>query len=679
MSSTQTPFKRVIDLVVLTAFCLLQFAFVFGLPWFDYGLWPQVEGPAVAIHVLSAVLALGVGVQLALKDNVYLESARSPIILALFAFAFVSAALAPFSDDAARSLNGIMKHGIGAIWHLEAAVATLAAVALWQGERTRLWMLWGGIAAASVVLMTYVFPDSPVGTPLSFPEWSGMLALAVGGTTLLVASQEADKKRGRFVVLLSVVAALLITTGYIVSENRTLGLCLVTVAGYIAVSRAPVLRILSSSPAGRAVTAVGTALVLFIAIYAAAPFIETYQLSAAKPISGAVLSESAIDHIPIQDGTVGTVWSRSYLVRVQVQDTLADPHRLAFGQGFGSFSSAYERHAREVPGRTFALGPDTASLAYWDAHGSANFHSHNMMAETLASVGIFGVLTWLVVLAVMAGSSLAGATVALGIIVAGSFWFPLNHMIAPISLLTAAAVNLRPSGARSNILLSGMGSLLAVLGFSLFGYLGVASLNLAIIERAERGFPAVMVNRDQATCGFIKSRVFPEAEIVMDLYTILQNRVGMSKEPASEVFATTTNLIAINCMLRRYAEDEGNDKALVASLKGRATLVQVGPASFGALKDEILKWSDDLALLLDRIPQRTELLAPYFSVLETRAPHRIPEEIDRFLPRLRESDPIRHYLLAVRAGANGASSEKGKHMDKALALGLANLWPIAKR
>lgn len=669
--------SRYLDFMVLTAFSLLQFAFVFGLPWFDDGLWPQVEGPAFAIHLVSALLALVTGVQLAVKNERYMKAATSPVVISLFVFAVISALLSPFSGEPARSLQGTLKHGIGVLWHFEMALATLAATALWQHLALRRLIIGTSLLAAVLVVAAYAFPQNPLGTPLSFAEWSGMLTLAVGGATVIAGVRsEAGVGSGR---ALSLVGAgmLLAIAGYWVSENRAVLLCLAVVGCFVVAARLPGFKVVLAKPKLRASAVVFVAVAISVSIYMAGPLIERAVLSDGTPRIPSVLSDAKIDHVTIQDGSLGTIWSRSYLVRVQIGDLLQNPKRLLLGEGFGSFATAYEHYARAVPGRHFPSALPTSSVAYWDAHGSANFHSHNMLTETLASVGVVGAAAWLAVFALMAYSSVSAAAAALGIVVVGSFWFPLNHMIGSLALISAATVSVRPVGHKASTAVASMGSLIAVLCVSLFGYVGVSAINLAATERAERGFPGVEINRDKATCGFIRTRIFPESEVVMDLYTILQNRIDTARDRAKEIVATSTNVTTINCMLKRYAEDENNDRALIASLKGRAALVEIGPASFGALRDEIINWADDLELLLDRIPDRTELVAPYISVLSKRAPHRTIPEIDRFIPKMKDTDPVKHYLLALRAKAGGDAGSYEEHLDTALRLGLANLWPVS--
>ncbi|MCV9963900.1 hypothetical protein OIU34_18650 [Pararhizobium sp. BT-229] len=674
MQSTVSPLGRVADVLVLSTLALLQFVFVFGMPWLDNGLWPQTEGPAPAIHILSAVLALFTGLQVAFKDRRYLAALASPVVLALFAFAAFSAILAPFTPEPVRSVQGTLKHGVGVIWQFEFAIAVLAAAALWQSASYRLTILGAASLAAVGIIFLYALPGRPLGVPLAFSEWSGMLAFAVSGG-LIAAVRGSSRKVSAYA---TAAAALIFIGGYAVSENRAVILALISVLAFLGASRIPYLRALTHTPIARASVVVFAAFASTFAVYVAGPLIEARSISAV--ITGdfpAVASETPVDKAHVQDTALGTIWSRSYMVRILVDDILENPLTAITGNGFGSFSTAYEHHARDVPGRFFADDRyPTASTTFWDVHTSANFHSHNMLAETVASVGVIGALLWLAAFAAMAWTSVGGAAVALGIVVVGSFWFPINHMLGGLAVLTAATVVPRKTGSCAATLISGTGPLVAILGAAFLGYVGVAAAVLGVVERSERGFPAVQVDSNLDTCGFIRTRAFPEQEIVIDLYAVLNTRVSKSENPPRELFDRSTNVLSINCMLRRYYEREGSVRALVASLYGRTSFVTLGKASYGPLRTEIIKWGEDIDRLLALVPERTEFLPPYITVLGARAPDKAIAEIDRFVPRLRDDDPVKHYLLAQRSKRTGDDDGYRNHFSRALELGFANLWPV---
>ncbi|MDW9478670.1 hypothetical protein GOB57_08125 [Sinorhizobium meliloti] len=676
MQSTVSSLGRVADVLVLFTLALLQFAFVFGMPWLDNGLWPQTEGPSPAIHLLSATLAFFTGLQVSFKDRKYMTSLASPIVLASFAFAIFSAILAPLTSDPIRSVQGTLKHGVGVIWNFEFAIAVLAVAALWQSASYRAGLLASASVAAIGILLLYGIPGQPLGVPLAFAEWVGMLAFAISGALIISACGSSPRTK----VYVTSAAVVIFLGGYAVSGNRAVILGLAAVAAFLIATRIPYLGAITRSPVGRSATVVLAAVGLTTATYVAAPILEARAVASVKHWEfRSVASIDPIDRAYVHNNTLGSIWSRSYMVRILVDELFESPITALTGNGFGSFSTVYEHHARDVPGRFFADDTvATASTTFWDVHTSANFHSHNMLAETVASVGVFGALLWLGMFAAMAWTSVGGAAVALGIVVVGSFWFPINHMLGTLAVVTGAVVAPRQSSVRSERLVAGAGPLVAILGAAFLGYIGVASAVLGIVERSERGFPPVKVDANLETCGFIRTRAFPESEIVIDLYSVLNARIARSDNKARELFDRSTNVISINCMLRRYYEREGNVRALIASLSGRTSLVALGKASYGPLRTEIIKWGEDIDRLLSVLPERTEFLPPYITILGARAPEKAIFEIDRFTPRLKDSDPVKHYLLSQRSKRKGDEDGYRTHFGRALELGFANLWPVSE-
>lgn len=677
MKLYEKPLGQFADVIVLLLVCLLQFAFVFGMPWLDNGLWPQTEGPASAIHALSALLTLLVGLKVTFKDKKYLSATCSSVVASSFAFAIFAALLAPLTPEPIRSIQGTLKHGVGVIWQFEMAVVALASVALWQAPAYRRILAWSTAASTSSILALYVLPGQPFGVPLAFHEWTGMVAFAAAGLLVLYSKEASAPERA----ISLIAAAAIVGSGYLVSENRAVLLGLLVVAAYLGARHIPYLRAMVTIPAFRAASVVVVAVVLAAAVYVAGPLIEARSIASIKPSDyPTVVSAFPVDKANVQEGALGTIWSRSYMVRILVEDLVDHPATVLTGNGFGSFANAYEHYARDVPGRQFPNNQNapSASTTFWDVHSSANFHSHNMLAETVTSVGIIGAIIWLAIFGAMAYRSVAGAAVSIGIIVVGSFWFPVNHMLGIYALLLASVASPRIPGKTGETALSGIAPLFAILGAAVIGYVAVASAILGIVERSERGFPGVEVNTNQNTCGFIRTQFFPEQEIVIDLYSVLRGRIMESPNPAGELFDHSTNVISINCMLRRYYEQDGSVRALTSSLSGRSALAAMGPSSFGALRNDLINWGNDLDLLLTLVPERTEYLPPYVAILGARAPEKALAEIGRFLPRLHDGDPVKFYLLAQQSKLSGDDAGYKSNLVRAMELGFANLWPVSQ-
>lgn len=668
---SDSPFRKALDIGVVIALCLLPFTFVFGLPWLDWGLWPQVEGPSAAMHVLAAFLSLFIGIQMSFSDKRYIAAAKSPVVVAMAVFAAFSILVLPFSDDPMRSLHGTLKHGVGIIWHVELAVVTLAAMAVWTSHRARLALGMSTVAAAFAVMCMYMFPNSPFGLPLTFEKWVGIYALAAAGVLVSIFSSWTGT------AVAYGLAAVLMTFGYVVSGDRAAFVAAAVVICFKFFPLIPGFRKISSSPSLRAALVVIVSVVGTIGVYASAPIIERHALLTTPPRDD-IASVDPLDRITLQNGTLGTIWSRSYMVRILVDEMIDHPSTALTGNGFGYFGTAYEYHAREVPGRRFPNETPTSSRTYWDVHDKANFHSHNMLMEMTTSTGLIGAILWLAIFAAAAYASAPGAAMALGIAVVGTFWFPINYMMAPLALLFAARSGHFERPVVVGKILPGLSPLIAILLSSILAYSGISAGMLARAEYFERGFSPVEI--EGSDCGFMKAAFFPKNEIVIDLYTILRRKILASQNPPATLFASTTNLLSINCMLRSDYEHPGSIRTLTASLEGRSPLIAMGPASYGPMRDDIVKWGDDIALLLKMSPERTEFLPPYVTIVAARAHDKSVayKAIERFLPMLKQSDPVREYLLAQLALLDADKRAYADHFKKALELGYADLWLVPK-
>jgi hypothetical protein len=129
-------------------------------------------------------------------------------------------------------------------------------------------------------------------------------------------------------------------------------------------------------------------------------------------------------------------------------------------------------------------------------------------------------------------------------------------------------------------------------------------------------------------------------------------------------------------MLRRYSIEKPDAVTLALSLKTRGQLVALGNKTYGALTQDIVNWGQDIDKFLEVAPKRTEFLAPYLNLLGQRSPTKAAAEIERYLPRLNDTDPVREYLLYLKAAIGNDRAGMKNHMQKAVDLGFANLWKV---
>jgi hypothetical protein len=651
------------------------FSFTLGLPWHSNGVWRQTEVASATFYGISGLLVACLATLFLAKDEIALGVMKSKVALLLGAFCLVGFVLAPFSDAPQRSIHGTMKHGAGAIWYLELFVLAISMKIVFEKGWAKT-ILTVGALSALVVTMCYGPLRSILGVPLAFEEWAGIASGLAGLALVLERDRFASKWTRLFCVL---IAAFVVAYGYWVSDNRTVILCaLVAAVFHVAWYSKRIASILDLSVVRMSIVTAITVVGMF-AVYVSGPLIEWKVQSENSltivPASTTVLSNNPMDQFALDQGGLGTIWSRSYLVRVLVDDLVNHPERILTGSGWGGFEDAYERNARDLPGRTFYDNLPSASQTYWDGHHKANFHSHNMGVEVLYSVGLLGLVLWLGVFACLAATSRKGFYVALAISVYGTFWFPVNHATAFIALVIALALPVAVVSARSRMIISGLAPLGFVAAIVLIG-LSVVFGKVIRLETFERGFVASNPDANVQTCGLYRTMLFPENEITWALYTLLNRRVLASDNPAQSVYDHTTSFINFTCMMRRYSLEKPDAVTLALSLKTRGQLVALGNLTFGALTDDIVNWGQDIDKFLTVAPKRTEFLAPYLNLLGQRSPTRAFAEIERYLPRLSEGDPLREYLLHLKSSINGDPVGAKTHMQKAVDLGFGNLWKV---
>jgi hypothetical protein len=658
----------VVIIALLTS--VSAFLFIFGLPWNDLGLWRQTETGTALLYSINALLIAAIGGLLVSRNEAAFSAVTARPLIAYFLFGVVGLGCVTFSDNPMRALHGTMKHGVGALWYLELGIMTVSASIVLMSRWK--WMLLGASTLATFgIIALYLFGESqPFGLPLGFNEWVG-LAGGLAAFPLFLAAKEA---RGRIVC--SLVAASVLILSYYLSDNRTVLLSLAAIGAFAVASYMPGGKRLMNSGLVRASVVVAIMILGLAGAYFAGPLIEKHRLTEA-PLTASVLSDNPLDRYDLHKGSLGTIWSRSYMVRIVVEDIIQHPSILLTGRGYGSFETIYERHARELPGRMFVEETPSASMAYWDGHEKSNFHPHNMPVDILYSTGFLGLALWALAFAVMAYQSRRGFYAAVAISVFFTFWFPVNHITMMMALAMAAAIVPGTPSERTKQALSGLSPLMFVMAAALL-VLAVFFGRLLIVERNERAFFPVTNGSNPQNCAIYSFPLFPENEITTSLYTLLNRRVTGSKNPADAVFQYTTNYIAFNCMIRNYQNKNTDLVSLVYSLKTRAQFAPLGPKVYGAFSNDLVNWGPDIDRLLDVAPGRTEFLAPYVTTFGVRSPVGAISEIDRYVPRLSETDPVRDYLLFVRSQLDHSPHEiQAQHIQAAVDKGFANIWKIS--
>ena len=653
---------------------IASFVFIFGMPWNDLGLWRQTEVPSAVLHFSAAFAACLLGVLVFMRDEETLGLLRHPVVLAIAGLALFTAVVAPLTDSPWRSIHGTLKHGIGSLWHLELALFVVAS-ALVLRSKAAVFLETSLVASTAAVLILFILPETDIlGRPMSFSEWTGMLAAAVA---FVLVSRERSMMSRR-----ALVAAALLIAGIYVSQNRAVMISVAACAAVIVGMKLPLTGAWLSSSRFRATSIVIVGLAGIAVMSVIAPIIEKAAVTAAPPPgTEGVLSSNPLDRHTLQEGALGTLWSRSHMILMVFRDMAENPSTILTGQGWGAFATVYEHHAREVPGRLFPMVLPTASRTYWDAQKMSDFHSHDLPVEALLSGGLVAFTLWFAVMAALAASSRRGLVAATGIMVGSLFWFPVNHMTIALAAMLACSIRPVALSSRTRGLASAFFAIPTAIVCAVFMIAGAQILSLARVEHGERYFPAIEADRNTATCSSIATVMLPEDEVNISLYEVLSQRILASDNREKEVYDRTTNLINLSCTLRGYYQSEDNIRALVTSLEKRAMLVGIGPSSYGPMLDDIVNWGKDIDRLLAIAPQRTEHVVPYLSALVQRSKNKdlIIAELDRVIAKLPPDDPITVYVMAMRARQRGDEEAFKTLLKKAVSLGYANIYPIPEK
>lgn len=675
MTENKSFFKEFLVSVTGVLTVLTFFSFILGLPWNELGLWKQTETASAVFYGVSALLFASLATLSIMKDRDVFDAMSSRFFLTFLGFCFVGLVLSPFSESPWRAIHGTMKHGAGVIWYFELLTLSVAMNVMIRKGWDQVYA-WSALVSSALILLLYVLPKSSIGVPVAFVEWTGL----PGGLAALYLILWKDRPFKDNVFTPSFICGIfLLAATYEISDNRTVLICAIAVFLAFLAQFIPGLRWFVETVFGRVITVTSIAVLGLIAVYFSGPLIEKFDMRKPPQTAemGSVLSDNPKDRYAFDQGGIGTIWSRSYLVRVLIDDLIETPSALITGHGYGGYEAAYERHSRDLPGRNFLQPVPSASRTYWDGHHKADFHSHNMTAEILFSVGVFGLAFWLLAFALMAAASKRGFYITLALTVYGTFWFPINHATAFIALaFTLGMGTLTVSSSRRSYLING----LAPLGYAVsIGLLFFTFMfgQLIRLETYERHFYQIKPRTDLASCGLYKINFFPENEVTWSLYTILTRAVAASSKPAQLVYDNSSLFTAYSCLMRHYSDKKPDIVTLVLSLKERGQIVPLGTMTYGALTQDILSWGADIDKLLTVAPRRTEFLAPYITTLATRSGKSAMMEINRYLPRLADNDPIKEYLLYQRALLLKDDVGQKEHMQKSVDLGFANLWIVS--
>lgn len=663
---------------------ILPFLFVFCLPWVDLGIWRQTETASVVLHLVTGLVALMMTALIGGGSRRARAAALHPAALAFAGIAllsFLQAALAPGDGfDAPRTLHGLIKHGVGGLWHLDVAVLMTGYLATSNRSWRKAYACSALAAMTVAAVLTWLFIGKGAApwVPYDFTGWLGIfaiLACAAGFAT-------GDRR-------IQIASAVLLLLAMPVARNATAYLAVLAgAAGYLfwlvksadpATLRRPALLVSVAALAG----------FVLLLTFAARPLeaVASRSVDAVTMAKDGIPSTSPLDHVDIAHKPYGTVWSRSWMVRTVFDNIVAHPQIAAFGRGWGSFPQVYSEEMRSVPGRTFEQATDTSSLAFWDPHRKADFHSHNLIVEALLSLGLPGAL--LTVFALLSPLLFArrrdlpaAAFLTVSLCIVGSMWFLVNVM-APVLALAFAACLRAETGVHApvrRLAVAGHAATFAACGLALFFFASIL-FGISIAEREARYFEP-MDWQIAPPCKAVAGFTAPAREVNTTIFRRFVEAGEQSPVPFAWFAQRAKTAINYSCILRDLADHNTDPSLLETSLDLRYRVLRASgnfPVIVKMMKVDISYWGDDIRRLLTMAPDRTDVILPYVNWLISKGDKtEATEAIGKLAPLVMPDDPVADWLEARRAELAGDAAVHKARMSAALRGGIANLLPLRR-
>ena len=536
-------------------------------PLFALGAWDDGQPMGIGLSAAAGLCLLGLSF-LCLPSSPYGRLARRslshPLALAALALAGWSLLASPFADHPMRSLLGPAETAQGALWYLDLAAFTAAAMVL--RHKGRIWNAMLAVAALSSAIAAILGLQgidwlAPMLSWLPLPHASRLLGfneyLAYDALALLALAMTAGRRRGIALGLLAVVVLL-------ISRNRT-------------------------------------AFLIFPLVLPAC-FLIRWKLS--WPLMIAAVLLAGLLPLGVETwGNIELLWSRGLILQ-----SLTPALGSFFGHGWGAVPDELLRH---LPSSGLQLYE-----THWGGIDRDMFHSHNAILEGLLSAGPIGALlaallplatplsprprlTWIAAAFALCWAGLDG------------FWFMVPANL-PLLTMGAAALSSRSSWLRLKI--APVPTAVAV------ATAGLACLGLAVML----GLQAFQESR-LAHCLAAPDCAAPVLPLDLEggdhgLATLLSAAIKQGIEAGDQLSPTHAASLRAAQQLAEQSRDSSPilSMALLNATAWEAFAPEASPLAWS--DDEALSanWERDERRLLAQAPKRLDALAPYLNWLLAR-------------------------------------------------------------
>lgn len=656
-----------------------------SLPYVDLGVWRQTELSNAFYYFITAFLSLGLlfvplfgskDEALKLKDSL-----KHPFVLISFTIGLLGIFLSFFHDEQFVSILGTIKHGIGALWFLTLGVIIASIIYLKNDTFFFTKLFWGQIFIAIFIAILQLTPFSPY----DFSDYLGWIGLFIFVSLLINKGQTK---------LTWVVAPCLFIVFSLISENKIaiiLSMTLLPISiiwGYYFKDK-------KQTKAKRSYDAILASVILILSMifsFYAGTFIEKYLSS--KISDPKNYQTSVVDVIKMNNHWYGTIWARSKMLEIAKKDIENDENsstRILIGNGWGTFPEAIIRSSKNIGDRTFEQYTETASPNYLDfRNGQSDFHSHNMLAESLYSNGILSeLLTIFLLISPLIwrkpGYKIQGYFLTFGLIALSTYWFP---MIIVTSFMALAYASLANKSNLENIKLVKENDLLKRLStqipfliftglISLATFVGIV-LSVSIITN-ERYMSSYKDEKDVNIVYNITPRSYEYKSWLAKIYdeSIVNATLKKDKEKVL--------LLAQNADYYLKEDSHLLDKSLEFEYNSLITLGHLlkinslYPETTPLFLPLFNKWEDRLNKFLIYAPERTDLAAPYIEYLLKS--NKRQEAYDFMKPYYDKNpeDPVALWVTAINLAYSDNTKDKKEGFIrylKAINRGVVNYLPF---
>ena len=648
--------RRAAAWLIWLGLCAPVLSLVTAHPAFAFGVWSDSE--AMGIALLTGACACLVGLAaLSFDTPAALRNLLHPAVLACM----LAGAWSVFASLAAEfpflSILGAPQTMQGALWYF-ALGAFIAAVMVLRHDKALTGSLTAVIALAALVAAIF---------NLSRFEWFQELSVRYHSLPQ-VSLLRFNEYQAYFALSLLPIAAI-----YRSRQMRTVPVAIFAIAvGSLLVSRN------RAAMAAIGGTAIAFALIqltpLQRSLFARAPRI---RLSPQAGIAAAIVLAACVPYVVIRlidlRGIAGSLWSRQLLFKAVEPSLSESPGSFLVGHGWGHFSEQLIRHLPAAGISQFD--------SEWQGVSRDLFHSHNSAFEAFFSAGLPGLILAIaipVMIAATAQQRFRAIAIAFAVSWAtiDAFWFMMPATTVPLALaaglLLESSQAVRMKRGRSCVGFICLGLAFATAAASVATFAHARAMTRVQNCLQPSGFDPVCervtVPSDPRGCeeglGSLLGNAVP---------TLLQAEAPPPEQRRflRSVFAEAE---------RRFAD--GASLSLGLSLASGYAALAFGDANSLRVYDERTlpeRWRDNLLRILDRAPQRIDILPTYLNwlLLNQRM-----SDIRSILARSAKIDPTHPVVLwfsgIVLAGdANDVARQQGLGlMRQALAAGIERYMPV---